>query len=358
MAASYPTSAKSFTTKNTSDTIQAAHVNDVQDEITAIENDLLGPFPVARGGTGLTAIGASGTVLSSDGSVASWAVPVNSKPCNGRLSLTTGVAVTTADVTAATTLYWVPYQGNQVALYTGSAWTLVSQAQLSIAVPATTATMYDVFLDYNAGTPALALTAWTNDTTRATALTTQDGVLVQTGNLDWRYVGSFRTTGVSGQTEDSNTKRYVWNYYHRVQRSLLVKDATASWTYTTATWRQARATATNQVEIVVGVAEVPLDILLTGVVSNTNASVAVQVGIGEDSTSTAINTGVGGGGMSNVAGAIVPLQPFRLVKYPAIGRHYYAWLEISTATGTTTWYGGQGFTAATDLSGITGSIQG
>jgi hypothetical protein len=41
MAASYPTSVKTFTTKATSDTIQASHVNDPQDEIVAIEQDIL-----------------------------------------------------------------------------------------------------------------------------------------------------------------------------------------------------------------------------------------------------------------------------------------------------------------------------
>lgn len=40
-AASYPSSVKSFTTKATTDTIQAAHVNDLQDEVTAVENGLL-----------------------------------------------------------------------------------------------------------------------------------------------------------------------------------------------------------------------------------------------------------------------------------------------------------------------------
>lgn len=51
MAASYPTSAKSFTTKNTSDVIQAAHVNDAQDEITAIETDLVNGVARLRLGT-------------------------------------------------------------------------------------------------------------------------------------------------------------------------------------------------------------------------------------------------------------------------------------------------------------------
>lgn len=72
MPASYPSSAKSFTTKNSGDSIQAAHVNDLQDEVTAIETDLIGGLPIARGGTGLTAVGASGTVFTSDGSAGAW----------------------------------------------------------------------------------------------------------------------------------------------------------------------------------------------------------------------------------------------------------------------------------------------
>lgn len=39
--ASYPTTPKTFTTKNTGDVIQAAHVNDLQDEVNAMESGLL-----------------------------------------------------------------------------------------------------------------------------------------------------------------------------------------------------------------------------------------------------------------------------------------------------------------------------
>lgn len=44
MAASYPTSVKTFSTKATNDTIEASHVNDPQDEVTAIEGALLNGF--------------------------------------------------------------------------------------------------------------------------------------------------------------------------------------------------------------------------------------------------------------------------------------------------------------------------
>jgi hypothetical protein len=41
MAASYPTAAKAFTTKSDGDDIDASHINDLQDEVTALEAALL-----------------------------------------------------------------------------------------------------------------------------------------------------------------------------------------------------------------------------------------------------------------------------------------------------------------------------
>jgi hypothetical protein len=283
-------------------------------------------------------------------------VPLN--VCEGRLTLTTAVPVTTADVTAATTLYFAPYAGNRIALFDGSAtWKTWAFSQLSIAVPATTATMYDVWVYDNSGTPALELLAWTNDTTRATALTTQNGVLVKTGATTRRYVGSFRTTGVSGQTEDSFANRLVWNYYNRVHRPMRNAAETAnSWTYTTATLRQANANATNQLAFVVGVAEVALRAQVIAACRNDNAGVLVNVGIGLDSTS-ANATGFQNAGIStNVVNQQVPLTA-QLVAYPAVGYHYAAWLEYSQATGTTTWIGDDGAATITQ-SGISGGLDG
>lgn len=276
--------------------------------------------------------------------------------CNGRLTLTTNVPVTTTDVTAATTLYWSPYLGNALALYSGSAWVAFAQAQLSIAVPATTAQMYDVFVDYNSGTPALSLLAWTNDTTRATALTTQDGVLVLTGATTKRYVGSFRTTGVSGQTEDSVTKRYVYNHYNRVDRPLRRVESTASWTYSTASIRQANGAAANQVEVVTGVSEEVVNLTVSGLASNTGGGLNVMVGIGENST-TAVATGfTGGGGVVAATGAFATMAG-ALIKPTAVGYAYYAWLEKpSGTTADTVWYGAAIVTGG-GANGLNGSVR-
>lgn len=273
--------------------------------------------------------------------------------CDGRLTLTSVTPVTTADVTAATTLYFTPYKGNRIALFDGTNWFWDTFSEISIAVPATTSQMYDVFAFDNAGTVTLELLAWTNDTTRATALVKQDGVLVKSGATTRRYLGSVRTTTVSGQTEDSLAKRYVWNYYNRVKRVLRRIETTNTWTYTTATFRQANASTANQVDVVVGVAEVPIDLRLAGAFDTAQAvgTISASVSIGEDSTTTPA-TGASGGTMNNLAGGNNEEAMFcNLVTYPAIGRHFYAWLEKSTAVGTTTWYG-------QTSQGLSGSIDG
>jgi hypothetical protein len=255
---------------------------------------------------------------------------------NGRLTLTTGVPVTTADVTAATTLYFTPYQGNQVALFTGTRWVVVTFAELSIAVPAVATQVYDVFLDHNGGTPQLVLLAWTNDTTRATALTTQDGVLVKTGDTEQRYLGSVRTLA-SGQLNDSAALRHVWNYYNRVRRPMQVFEATATWTYTSTTVRQTNGSAANQLSVVVGVAEVTMNVTVVTMAANSTAGRGIWTGIGYDST-TAYTRGVLGQVSFPVVNYYVMITG-NLVHMPAVGYHFYSWNESNDAVGAVTYQG-------------------
>lgn len=269
---------------------------------------------------------------------------------DGRLTLTTAVPVTVSNVTAAATLYFTPYIGNQIALYTGSKWIVVTFAEMSVAAPATPTQMYDVFLDYNDGTPQLVLLAWTNDTTRATALTKQDGIYVKTGDTQQRFLGSVRTVTAS-QFNDAETLRHLSNYYHRVPRSLLKVEATASWNYSTATIRQANAAAANQVDVVICVQELLLDLLLQ-VAAKNDAGVSFAAGIGEDSTTTFASAG-------HASGSAIDGFLTRLCKYPAVGRHVYSWNEWSAASGTTTWYGTSGdSTPAGVTNGLRGWIPG
>lgn len=273
--------------------------------------------------------------------------------CQGRLTLTTAVPVTTADVVGATSIYFTPYKGNGVALYNGSAWVTLTFTEKTLALGTLTNDLpYDVFAYSNAGVVALELLAWTSKTARATALVLQDGVLCKTGALTRRYLGTFHTTSTT-TTEDSAAKRLLWNYYHRVSRPLLRLETTDSWTYTTATWRQANGAAANQVAVVIGVAEVEiaLDVSITG--SNTTVGVSFSVAMGEDSTTSPV-AGQVIGPASSTTGRVSAAA--RLTKRPAVGYHAYTWLEYSVATGVTTWEGDAGVVWMQN--GLTGSMQG
>ena len=282
---------------------------------------------------------------------------IDNHTSDGRLTLTSATPVTTADVTGATSIFYTQYTGDRVALYTDSRWTLYRFTEVTLALGTLTSGLpYDVFLYDNAGALTLEATAWSNGTTRATALTQQDGVYVRTGALTRRYLGTFYTTSTT-QTEDSYAKRLLWNYYHRVRRPMRAIEDANSWAYTTATWRQANADTANQLEFVVGVAEVMVEARVAAMCSNATAATTtfMSVGIGVDSTTSPVANSLMLVGQSAVNDfQVTALAEHREIS--AVGRHIWVWLEISTAAGTTTFYGDNG--ATTRQSGIVGSLEG
>lgn len=274
----------------------------------------------------------------------------------GRLTTQTGVYVSTADRTAQSTIYLTgPGGANfEVALFDGtSTWTLYRSAQISLALAGlTSGKNYDVFV-YGA-TPALELSAaWTDDTTRADALASQNGVLVKASATTRRYVGTIRTTGTT-TTEDSLAKRFVWNRDNRVLRPMSVVEATDSWTYTTTTFRQANAAAANQLAYVCGLSLDAVTAQATAFAQSDNAAMLIGVGVGVDSTT--VNSARTFGGATAAANAANSGYAF-YQGFPGIGYHFLAWLEKSgTASGTTTWYGDAGGTVL--QSGVAGEVWG
>lgn len=258
--------------------------------------------------------------------------------CEGRLTLTTLVPVTTADVTAATSIFFTPLDGSRIALYDGSSWNLRAFTEITIALGTlTSGLMYDLFAYDNNGTVAFdSPVAWTNNTTRATALVRQNGVLSKTGALTRRFIGSFYTTSTT-TTEDSFAKRFLWNYYNQSEKILRVLEATNSWTYATATWRQANAAAANQIDLVCGWAGKPLFAEVHILATATSTAVSFYTGIGEDST-TVVAVGCLMPNSQNIPNANGIDANAELLVYPAVGRHYYAWMEYASTT-TVTFYG-------------------
>lgn len=273
-----------------------------------------------------------------------------------RLTLTTGVPVTTSDVTAATTVYLTSYKGNLYSIYNGSRWEIRAlSSDLSVSVPSTTNTPFDIFLDYNSGTPQLVTTNWTNATTRATAIALQNGALVKSGTATQLYLGTGCTTGVSGQTEDSASSRFLWNYYNRVVRPVFVRDATASWNYSTAAWRQANASTSNQVNFVRGVDEDNVNLSVTSVyTTNNTTSVICFTSIGLDSTTAPASTStvlpISNYGASNATAGNAGVASYGGL--PGIGKHYLSWLEYGNTANVQSWQG----TGAIARAGLVGSL--
>lgn len=264
--------------------------------------------------------------------------------CDFRLTLTSATPVTTSDVTGATTIYCTPYKGKYIDLYDGvGTWARYASAEFSLALGTlTSGKPYDVFCYANAGVPTLEFLVWTNDTTRATALTLQDGVLVKTGATTRRYLGTFYTTSTT-QTEDSAAKRLLWNYYNRVDRQMFKSEATASWTYTTNTYRQVNNSTANQLEFICGVAEDNVSVsAVHGASGSSGTATAKYFALGVDAITKAATTygevecfivnwaGVAGGDTQNMRCNL---------SGTFLGRHYVAGLEKSDATGTTTFFG-------------------
>lgn len=294
----------------------------------------------------------------------------------GRLTLTTAVPVTTTDVTGATTVYYTPYKSARVPLYNGTVWAAYTFTELSQALSdttkspaaATTNSNYDVFVWNDSGTlRATRGPAWSSDTARGTgAGTTElelyDGryvnkVAITNGPAARRglYVGTFRTDG-STQVNDSLAKRHVWNAHNRVRRAMRVTEATDTWTYTTAAFRQANASASNQLDFVIGLSEDVVHAEVLAIAKNTTVGTDVVAAIGLDSTTAMAS------GCLTILGdiAVTGLNQALVAKWrdaPGLGRHYLAWLEYSEATGTTTFSGDAGLPTRIQ-SGIMGELLG
>lgn len=280
---------------------------------------------------------AKGGVKSAAGDV------VDPKTNDFRLSGVSATPVMVTDSTTLGTVFLCPFVGNRIALYDGVNWQLATPAsEVSLAVTGRTTDLpFDVFAFLSAGVVTLEFLNWTSATARATALSRTDGVLVKSGDSTRRYLGSIRPRSATTfhwvtLVTDLPVKLDLFNADNRVDIAFQLRAGTNTWAYTLATWRQCQGSVNYQVDVMVGVQDrwFVADLLVTS--RNSTISIPRHVGIGFDST-TAI-TGCTAATANTVA-SIEADQNARISHQPPIGRHFYAWLEISTATGTCTWIG-------------------
>ena len=288
----------------------------------------------------------------------------------GRLTLESGVPVSTSDQTAKTTVYYTPHMHGYVPLYNGTTWYIAAFSELSQALsnnttsPAAAAvsSVYDLFVWNNAGTITLSRgPAWSSSTSRGTGAGTTEleringrytnKVAISNGPAANRglYVGTIATdgNGANGQLSmvfapaaasgGSTNRLDVWNMYNRVKLSSTCKDSADSWTYTTATWRAANNSAANCVKVVCGLQEDQYEAVAVNT-AQSSANWNVGCGIGLDSTSA----WTGLPGMQAAAVSTPENSTAFFTGHVGIGLHTLTRLEWSVAAGTTTWYGDNG----------------
>jgi hypothetical protein len=228
-------------------------------------------------------------------------------PPQGRLTLTSNTPVMTADATGQTTIYYAPYQGNQLPV----AGVMYPFSQLSYALSTSahlSGNLYDIFAYNGSGSVALCSgPAWTSTTVRLAGIAVTNGIwsnafsltctlsgggsttTIAAGNAT--YLGTFYATA-NGQTGmafkptqtsgGTNGFLALYNAYNRVPTFGWDRDSTGSWTYQTIAWRASNNSSSNRVTFVDGLGQSFIFAKFVQTMSGTNQP---GIGLNLDSTS-------------------------------------------------------------------------
>jgi len=261
--------------------------------ITQVANSALtNEFALAALASGLLAVttatgvlssvvpGAAGRTLVSNGT--DWIVSEGLNAghiVDGRLTITSGEPVNVSN-TFGTTIYYAPYRGAQIGLYSSGAWGLYTFSEISKSVPSGTSRQWAVYAYWTGSAVDIELQQWTDTGTRATALVKQNGWLVKSGDPTRRYLGDIGSDDVSGRCYDSNERALCYNYYNQVEKKLrlyALSPGSNSWTVNTASWRPLHNDDTRQIQVLIGVSESTIKLRHDGYAINSLYYVGIGV---------------------------------------------------------------------------------
>lgn len=270
-----------------------------------------------NGLSGALSIGAgNGITVSAAGSTVTVSSTYDIIP-GCRLTLETGVAYSSSDQSAKSTVYCTQVDSLTAQIYDGTNFTVRTMSgELSITLSGTSGnTAYDVYLIFDSGAvKACWGPAWSTSTDGAGARGTGPSSAQITNSVGGRWtnavsmsckngastftvaanqgtlVGGFKTA-TADQVSDTAATRMLWDLFRPVSRPLVGANTASSYAYTSATIRQCNAASAGggipvQVSTFKGMAGWPTNIRQNGQAFSSSGSVAgVFPGIGLNSTS-------------------------------------------------------------------------
>jgi len=287
-------------------------------------------------------------------------------PPQGRLTLASGTPVMTTSASAATTVYYAPNVGNLVPIYNGATFSATEFTELSLTLASqhVANAIYDIFVFSNSGVLTLVTgPAWATATAGAgargtgagtTQLTRVRGLLTNAVSMTGRngattysiganlatYLGSIFMDGSNGQVTcnmayGQSRKWGLWNAYNRVPIVMQAGDATASWTYNTATTRASRGDSTNKITTFFGLAEEPVSLRFNQQVAHASTTNEMGIAIGLNSTTTPSGLAP----VFDIDSSRKATLTAVFVDTPKLGINAYQMLEKANGSGTTTFSG-------------------
>jgi hypothetical protein len=288
----------------------------------------------------------------------------------GRLTLTSGIPVTEADVVGASTVYFTPCGAgaNLTQIFDGTQFQERRFAEIAIDLSASAQAALHNY-------PVFAL--WDGAAVRAgtgpygAALSMLQGVMVNSAAItvtntsssfsvpanEGTFLGLIGIGATAGLTEDSFANRLVGNVFNAVPRPMVRQETTQSWIYDVAQLRQANGNTLNQVAYVQPVSGRKLSARVIGVADNSNPDmVRVSVGIGIDSTTVDSATFRI---QQDIVSAVEVVSPRAEYEgFPGPGRHVVAWLECGSGNSDTQKWFSSGISLPTNYaSGLWAEIE-
>lgn len=296
-------------------------------------------------------------------------------PPQGYLTPVSNTPIITSDSISATSIFYTPFVGNLVPIYSGTAFSMFPFSQLTLALAAGSqviAGIYDVFIFLNSGVLTLAFgPSWVAGTsgsvsagscargtgTGGTALTRINGIWVNAAAFSTAnngattyaigqnlatYLGSVFIDATAGQVTchrsyGQSRKWGIWNAYNRTPVYLKAGDGNASWNYNSVTIRASNGSSANSLTAFSGLAEEAYDFEFAQIGSaSAGSSGACANYVGFNSlTAGSGKLGYGGSPVASSPGGNVDLNA-KFYAPPALGINVITALESTPTTGGVT----------------------